>query len=72
MRINLYNNINFQINDDLGPDNPLTRLVVDLNGVHPDDAFSTVPYEKGSLFLRYLEHLLGGPGKNTPSDIKLD
>ncbi|CAH0713209.1 unnamed protein product, partial [Brenthis ino] len=49
------------INDDLGPNNPLTRLVVDLNGVHPDDAFSTVPYEKGSLFLRYLEHLLGGP-----------
>ena len=51
-----------QINDDLGSNNPLTRLVVDLKSVHPDDAFSTVPYEKGSLFLRYLENLLGGPG----------
>ncbi|XP_073953391.1 leukotriene A-4 hydrolase-like isoform X2 [Choristoneura fumiferana] len=49
------------VNDDLKPTNPLTRLVVELKGVHPDDAFSTVPYEKGSLFLRYLEDLLGGP-----------
>ncbi|CAH1640373.1 unnamed protein product [Spodoptera littoralis] len=49
------------INDVLGSSNPLTKLVVDLNGVHPDDAFSTVPYEKGSLFLRYLENLVGGP-----------
>ncbi|XP_045483856.1 leukotriene A-4 hydrolase isoform X2 [Pieris rapae] len=45
---------------ELGERNPLTSLVVDLAGVHPDDAFSTVPYEKGSLFLRYLEDLLGG------------
>ncbi|KAI8419933.1 hypothetical protein MSG28_008551 [Choristoneura fumiferana] len=50
-----------KVNDDLKPTNPLTRLVVELKGVHPDDAFSTVPYEKGSLFLRYLEDLLGGP-----------
>lgn len=42
----------------------LTRLVPDLTGVHPDDSFSRVPYEKGSLFLRYLEDLTGGPGKN--------
>lgn len=27
----------------------------------PDDAFSSVPYMKGSTFLRYLEDLLGGP-----------
>ncbi|XP_047031004.1 leukotriene A-4 hydrolase isoform X1 [Helicoverpa zea] len=53
--------LNEAINDELGPTNPLTRLVVDLNGVHPDDAFSTVPYEKGSLFLIYLERLAGGP-----------
>ncbi|XP_045502031.1 leukotriene A-4 hydrolase isoform X2 [Colias croceus] len=45
----------------LGVDNALTRLVVNLTNVHPDDAFSTVPYEKGSLFLRYLEDLFGGP-----------
>lgn len=51
------------MDDELGADNPLTKLVVDLNNVHPDDAFSTVPYEKGSLFLRYLEDLLGGPSE---------
>ncbi|CAK1584714.1 unnamed protein product [Parnassius mnemosyne] len=49
------------INGHLGSSNPLTKLVPDLKGVHPDDAFSRVPYEKGSLFLRYLEDLVGGP-----------
>lgn len=49
--------------DELGEKNPLTKMVVKLKGVHPDDAFSTVPYEKGSLFLRYLEDLAGGPGE---------
>ncbi|CAH2984679.1 unnamed protein product [Chilo suppressalis] len=48
------------VNEQFDPSNPLTRLVPDLNGVHPDDAFSRVPYEKGSLFLRYLEDLVGG------------
>ncbi|XP_058064832.1 leukotriene A-4 hydrolase-like, partial [Anopheles bellator] len=37
------------------------RLVVDLSELGPDDAFSSVPYIKGSTFLRYLEDLLGGP-----------
>lgn len=46
----------------LGKDNNLTSLVVNLkNHVHPDDSFSKVPYEKGSLFLRYLENVTGGP-----------
>ncbi|PRT53290.1 Leukotriene A-4 hydrolase [Wickerhamiella sorbophila] len=37
-----------------------SKMVVDLQGnVDPDDAFSTVPYEKGSTFLLYLENLLG-------------
>ena len=45
-----------------GNDNPLTALVVDLDGVDPDDAFSVVPYEKGSTFLWYLEDTVGGPG----------
>ncbi|CAF4914140.1 unnamed protein product [Pieris macdunnoughi] len=49
------------INQNLGPTSPLTQLVPDLNNTHPDDAFSRVPYEKGSLFLRYLEDLVGGP-----------
>jgi len=44
-----------------GADDPLTCLIPDLTGVDPDDAFSTVPYEKGHTFLWYLETILGGP-----------
>ncbi|XP_050524894.1 leukotriene A-4 hydrolase [Daktulosphaira vitifoliae] len=44
---------------DLGAQNPLTKLVVDLSGIDPDDAFSTCPYEKGHTFLFYLEKLFG-------------
>ncbi|XP_055386123.1 leukotriene A-4 hydrolase-like [Condylostylus longicornis] len=39
----------------------LTKLVVDLSNLGPDDAFSSVPYIKGSTFLRYMEDILGGP-----------
>ena len=46
-----------------GHDNPLTALVVDLDGVDPDDAFSVVPYEKGCTFLWYLEDTVGGACK---------
>ena len=42
---------------------PYTKLIPDLKGVDPDDAFSTVPYEKGFALLFYLENLLGGPGE---------
>jgi leukotriene-A4 hydrolase len=35
-----------------------TKLVPSLIGVDPDDAFSRIPYEKGCLFLIYLEHLV--------------
>ncbi|XP_052893833.1 leukotriene A-4 hydrolase isoform X1 [Anopheles moucheti] len=44
----------------------LTKVVIDLSEYGPDDAFSTVPYIKGSTFLRYLEDLLGGPSKFEP------
>jgi aminopeptidase N len=37
----------------------LTRLRTDLAGIDPDEAYSTVPYEKGYLFLRRLEELAG-------------
>ncbi|GBG64522.1 hypothetical protein CBR_g45218 [Chara braunii] len=37
----------------------LTRLRGDLEGVDPDLVFSTVPYEKGFLFLRRLENEMG-------------
>ena len=49
-----------------GKDNPLTALNVDLDGVDPDDAFSSIPYEKGSTFLFYLETLVGGPSVFDP------
>ncbi len=38
----------------------------DLRGVDPDDAFSVIPYEKGSTFLWYLEELVGGGAKFEP------
>ncbi len=50
----------------LGETNPLTALVVNLTGVDPDDAFSVVPYEKGSTFLWYLEDIVGGKEKFEP------
>ena len=36
-----------------------TVLHVDLEGKHPDDGFSSIPYDKGSLFLRRLEQAAG-------------
>jgi len=48
------------VNKVFGATNPLTKLVVDLKGIDPDDAFSVIPYEKGSTFLWYLEQLVGG------------
>ncbi|MBC7982801.1 MAG: M1 family metallopeptidase [Candidatus Obscuribacterales bacterium] len=40
-------------------DKELTKLNVDLRNRDPDDAFSRVPYEKGRLFLGFLESQLG-------------
>ena len=37
-----------------------TKLVLDIDDDDPDDSFSSVPYEKGCLFLYYLETRLGG------------
>jgi len=34
-------------------------MVLDLKGKDPDDAFSSVPYEKGFNFLYYLDQLVG-------------
>uniref|UniRef100_A0A4W5NDF9 Leukotriene A-4 hydrolase n=1 Tax=Hucho hucho TaxID=62062 RepID=A0A4W5NDF9_9TELE len=44
-----------------GANNPLTNLVPNLNEVDLDDAFSSVPYEKGFALLYHLEELMGGP-----------
>lgn len=48
------------VNVVFGKESPLTRLVTDLSETDPDDAFSSIPYEKGHMFLYYLEELLGG------------
>ncbi|KAI4134643.1 MAG: hypothetical protein LQ347_001341 [Umbilicaria vellea] len=42
-----------------GEDHEFTKLVIDLKGKDPDDAFSSIPYEKGFTFLYHLEKLLG-------------
>ncbi|OXA59860.1 leukotriene A-4 hydrolase [Folsomia candida] len=47
-------------------DNPMTKLVTDLTGLDPDEFFSVVPYEKGSVFLYYLEEKVGGPAVFEP------
>ena len=44
----------------------LSKLVVDLSQYGPDDAFSLVPYNKGSIFLRYIEQQIGGPAVFEP------
>eukprot|EP00128_Syssomonas_multiformis_P004721 Colp12_sorted_trinity150504_noHs@6740 len=43
-----------------GHEHNFTCLKPSLKDQDPDDAFSTVPYEKGYNFLRYLERLVGG------------
>lgn len=48
--------------EEFGASNPLTSLQPSLHGIDPDDAFSSVPYEKGYAFLYYIESLVGGPG----------
>ena len=49
-----------------GADHPHTCLCPRLHGIDPDDAFSSVPYEKGYNFLVYLENLVGGPDVMEP------
>ncbi|KAI3426280.1 hypothetical protein D9Q98_008653 [Chlorella vulgaris] len=48
-------------------DHPYTRLVPDLQGgVDPDDAFSSIPYEKGFALIHYLQQLVGGSAAFEP------
>lgn len=42
-----------------GVEHEFTKLVIDLKGKDPDDAFSSIPYEKGFNFLYYIEKLIG-------------
>lgn len=43
----------------LGPESPDTRLKLDLDGRDPDAGMTDIAYEKGYLFLRWLEELFG-------------
>ena len=43
----------------MGTDHKFTQLIWPLNGEDPDEAFSSVPYEKGFNLLYYLECLMG-------------
>lgn len=45
--------------DHFGHDHEFTKLVLDLKGKDPDDAFSSIPYEKGFNFLFHIENLVG-------------
>jgi leukotriene-A4 hydrolase len=47
------------INETFHPCHEYTKLIPSLKGVDPDDAFSTIPYEKGSALLLYIEQQLG-------------
>lgn len=47
-------------------DPKFTKLVWDLENGDPDDAFSRIPYEKGSFFLFKLENKLGGKKEFDP------
>ena len=42
-----------------GENHEFTKLIVDLKGKDPDDAFSSIPYEKGFNFLYHIEKLIG-------------
>ncbi|OZJ03446.1 hypothetical protein BZG36_03179 [Bifiguratus adelaidae] len=43
-----------------GNDSPATHLNTNLDGIDPDDYFSTVPYEKGFNLLYHIEKVVGG------------
>lgn len=49
-----------------GKFSPATALSPCLKTTHPDDVFSSVPYEKGYTLLYVLEQFVGGPSKFDP------
>ncbi|CEG36882.1 leukotriene a-4 hydrolase aminopeptidase [Plasmopara halstedii] len=46
--------------EEFGPQHPFTALVPDMDGIDPDEVFSSIPYEKGFNFLHYLSTVVGG------------
>lgn len=47
--------------DDMGYQNPDTRLRIDLSGRNPDDGVTDIAYEKGRYFLTTIEKFVGRP-----------
>ena len=45
--------------NEFGHDHEFTKLIPDLKGKDPDDAYSQIPYEKGYITLSYLETQVG-------------
>jgi leukotriene-A4 hydrolase len=45
--------------DRFGMKSPLTCLWFPMQGLHPDEIFSSIPYHKGNAFLMYLEETVG-------------
>ncbi|KAK4149713.1 peptidase family M1-domain-containing protein [Chaetomidium leptoderma] len=45
--------------EEFGADHEYTKLCISHKGIDPDDAFSTVPYEKGFHFVYSLDRLVG-------------
>ncbi|KAK4148073.1 peptidase family M1-domain-containing protein [Dichotomopilus funicola] len=45
--------------EEFGKDHEYTKLSIKHDGIDPDDAFSTVPYEKGFHFIWSLDRLVG-------------
>jgi len=50
--------------DNLGPGNEFTKLVPDMALGDADQIFNDIPYEKGYVFVYYLEEKLGGAGSS--------
>jgi leukotriene-A4 hydrolase len=44
---------------EMKPDNPDTRLALDLTGRNPDDGMTSIAYDKGFYFLRLIEETVG-------------
>ncbi len=44
---------------EMGPDNPFTKLKLDLKGIDPEEAATDIAYEKGKALMRYLEERMG-------------
>ncbi|CAB3406460.1 unnamed protein product [Caenorhabditis bovis] len=47
------------VNEVWGADHEYTKLIQNLGSADPDEAFSSIPYEKGSAFLLTIEQQLG-------------